>query len=204
MKEFLELKTKKKLDVLSFQNFYNSLGANNLTYNPLHKFDVSTIVPSEIDNYYRHTNLQGYVHDMGAAMQGGVSGHAGLFSNASDVAKMIQMFLNKGNYGGRKYFTETTFNAFNTCYFCKDSNRRGLGFDKPQLGESGPTCGCVSMNSFGHTGFTGTMAWADPEEEIVYIFLSNRTHPEANSNRLSRANIRENIQKVIYESIIRK
>ena len=139
---------------------------------------------------------------MGAAMQGGVAGHAGLFSNALDVAKMMQMYLQKGKYDNQEFFSEKTFNAFNTCYYCKDKNRRGLGFDKPQLGEAGPTCGCVSMTSFGHTGFTGTMAWADPDSEIVYVFLSNRTYPEATTNYLSKENIRENIQKVIYESII--
>ena len=173
-----------------------------MTYNPLHRFDMNEIIPTEIDNYYRYETVQGYVHDMGAAMQGGIGGHAGIFSNALDVAKMMQMFLLKGNYGGTKFFSEKTFTAFNTCYYCKDKNRRGVGFDKPQLGEAGPTCGCVSMTSFGHTGFTGTMAWADPDNEIVYVFLSNRTYPEAKTNVLSRENIRENIQKVIYEAII--
>jgi beta-N-acetylhexosaminidase len=201
MKEYLERATSKKLDELAEDNFYSFMGANNMTYNPLRKFDMNNIVPTEIDNYYRFTKIQGYVHDMGAAMQGGVSGHAGLFSNALDVAKMMQMYLQKGNYGNHQFFNEATLNAFNTCYFCEDGNRRGLGFDKPQLGTSGPTCGCVSLTSFGHTGFTGTMAWADPEKEIVYIFLSNRTYPEAKTNNLSRENIRENIQKVIYEAI---
>ncbi|HBK83605.1 MAG TPA: beta-N-acetylglucosaminidase, partial [Flavobacterium sp.] len=145
------------------------------------------------------------VHDMAAAMQGGVSGHAGLFSNALDVAKMMQMYLQKGVYGTTRFFSEKTMNDFNTCYFCEQSNRRGVGFDKPQLGTAGPTCGCVSKTSFGHTGFTGTMAWADPEKEIVYVFLSNRTYPDSNAiNKLSRANIRENIQKIIYESVIDK
>ncbi len=201
MKEYLERITSKKLDVLAEDNFYSYLGANSMMYNPLRKFDMRYIAPTEIDNYYRHTTVQGYVHDMGAAMQGGVSGHAGLFSNALDVAKMMQMYLQKGSYGGHQFFTEETLNAFNKCYFCKDGNRRGLGFDKPQLGEAGPTCGCVSLTSFGHTGFTGTIAWADPEKEIVYIFLSNRTYPEAKTNNLSRNNIREKIQEVIYEAI---
>lgn len=202
MKEYLENTTSKKLDILSEDNFYSFIGAKNMTYNPLRKFDMSNIVPTEIDNYFRFTKIQGYVHDMAAAMQGGVSGHAGLFSNALDVAKIMQMYLQKGNYGNHQFFNETTLNAFNTCYFCKEGNRRGLGFDKPQLGTAGPTCGCVSLTSFGHTGFTGTMAWADPDKEIVYIFLSNRTFPEAKTNNLARENIRENIQKVIYESII--
>jgi beta-glucosidase-like glycosyl hydrolase/CubicO group peptidase (beta-lactamase class C family) len=202
MKEYLERITSKKLDELAEDNFYSFLGASSMTYNPLRKFDMRYIAPTEIDNYYRYTTVQGYVHDMAAAMQGGVSGHAGLFSNALDVAKMMQMYLQKGTYGGHEFFSEETLNAFNKCYFCKDGNRRGLGFDKPQLGDAGPTCGCVSLTSFGHTGFTGTMAWADPDKEIVYIFLSNRTFPEAKTNKLSRNNIRENIQKVIYESII--
>lgn len=201
LKEYLEKNTGKKLDQLSENNFYRKIGANRMTYNPLHKFDVNEIVPTEVDNYFRHTKVQGYVHDMAAAMQGGVGGHAGIFSNSLDVAKIMQMFLQKGNYGNQQYISKETFEKFNTCYYCKDENRRGVGFDKPQLGESGPTCGCVSMTSFGHTGFTGTMAWADPEKEIVYVFLSNRTYPEAKENVLSKENIRENIQKIIYEAI---
>ena len=202
LKQYLEKTTGKSLDELVENNFYKSLGANRMLYNPLRRFSKDEIIPTEIDNYFRYDTIQGYVHDMAAAMQGGVGGHAGVFSNSVEVAKMMQMFLQKGNYGEHQYFSESTFEKFNTCYYCKDENRRGVGFDKPQLGESGPTCGCVSMTSFGHTGFTGTMAWADPEKEIVYIFLSNRTYPEAKTNVLSRENIRENIQKVIYESII--
>ena len=177
---------------------------SSLTYIPSKDYSKlkEAIIPSEIDNYFRYDTIQGYVHDMAAAMQGGVAGHAGIFSNSLDVAKMMQLFLQKGNYGDHQFFTEETFQKFNTCYYCKDQNRRGLGFDKPQLGQEGPTCGCVSMTSFGHTGFTGTMAWADPEKELVYVFLSNRTYPEASSNLLSKENIRENIQKIIYEAII--
>jgi CubicO group peptidase (beta-lactamase class C family) len=122
-----------------------------------------------------------------------------------DIAKIMQMYLQKGNYGNHQYFSEKTFDDFNTCYYCAAGNRRGLGFDKPQLpGQAGPTCGCVSPKSFGHTGFTGTMAWADPETEIVYVFLSNRTYPGDNaSNELSKQNIREDIQKVIQQAIIK-
>lgn len=201
LKEYLEKATGKKLDKLAENNFYKIIGASRMTYNPLQKFDSSVIIPTEKDNYFRYTTIQGYVHDMCAAMQGGVGGHAGIFATSLDVAKMMQMFLQNGNYGNHQFISKETFNKFNTCYYCKDDNRRGIGFDKPQLGERGPTCGCVSMTSFGHTGFTGTMAWADPEKEIVYVFLSNRTYPEATTNVLSRENIRENIQKIIYESI---
>ena len=202
-KEYLEKENGKSLDYIAKNNFYKYLGATTLTYNPLLQFDKSVIIPTENDTYYRHQIIQGYVHDMAAAMQGGISGHAGLFSNALDVAKVMQMYLQKGNYGGKEFIKEETIQKFNTCYFCKEGNRRGVGFDKPQLGTEGPTCGCVSLTSFGHTGFTGGMTWADPEKEIVYVFLSNRTFPDANaSNKLSKENIRENIQKIIYESII--
>jgi beta-N-acetylhexosaminidase len=204
LKEFLERTTNKNLDVMSEQNFYSPLGMNNTLYNPLRKFDVCDIAPTEIDTYFRHSLLQGYVHDMEAAMEGGVAGHAGIFSNAMDVAKIMQMYLQKGNYGGIQYFSEKTFDIFNTCHFCNAGNRRGLGFDKPQLGEEGPTCGCVSKKSFGHTGFTGIMTWADPETDIVYVFMSNRTFPDSNApNKLSKENIRENIQQIIQDAIIK-
>ncbi len=205
LKQYLEKVTGKPLDELANDNFYKTLGMNYTVYNPLKKFDKSAIAPTEIDDYFRHDTIQGYVHDMEAAMENGVGGHAGIFSNAMDIAKIMQMYLQKGNYGGIQYFTPETFNTFNTCWFCADGNRRGLGFDKPQLSGSGPTCGCVSMSSFGHTGFTGTIAWADPETDLVYVFLSNRTFPDSNlPNKLSKENIREAIQKIIQEAIIDK
>lgn len=205
LKEYLEKTTGKSIDELSTNNFYNTLGMNNTLYNPLRKFNLYVIPPTENDTYFRYTTVQGYVHDMAAAMQGGIAGHAGIFSNSMDIAKMMQMYLQKGNYGDVQYFSPATFDTFNTCYFCSEGNRRGLGFDKPQLGKEGPTCGCVSMSSFGHTGFTGTMAWADPETEIIYVFLSNRTYPDSSaSNRLSKENIREDIQKVIQDAILDK
>ncbi len=190
------------LDALVQQHFYKSLGANFTTYKPLEKFNKFQIIPTEIDDYFRYDTVHGYVHDMGAAMQDGVGGHAGLFSNANDVAKLMQMYLQEGVYGGKRYFSPNTFNTFNTCHYCDEENRRGIGFDKPQLEEEGPTCGCLSMTSFGHSGFTGTYAWADPEEEIVYVFLANRTYQESDTNRLSKGNIRTDIQRLIYESII--
>ena len=205
LKEYLEKVTGKTIDELISSNFYKSLGMNNTMYNPLKKFDLSVIPPTENDTYFRYTTIQGYVHDMAAAMQGGVAGHAGIFSNSMDIAKIMQMYLQKGNYGEKQYFSPATFDTFNTCYFCSEGNRRGLGFDKPQLGKEGPTCGCVSKSSFGHTGFTGTMAWADPETEIIYVFLSNRTFPDSNlPNTLSKENIREDIQKVIQDAILDK
>ena len=205
LKQYLEKITGKPLDELAYNNFYKTIGMNNTLYNPLQKLDKKVIVPTEIDTYFRHDTIQGYVHDMEAAMENGVGGHAGIFSNAMDVAKMMQLFLQKGNYGNQQYFSEATFTDFNTCWYCTEGNRRGLGFDKPQLGTAGPTCGCVSMSSFGHTGFTGTIAWADPATDIVYVFLSNRTYPDSNlPNKLSKENIREDIQKVIQDAIIEK
>ena len=201
LKDYLEKTTSKTLDVLIQENFYRSLGMNNSSFNPLEKFDKNGIPPTENDTYFRRQLLQGYVNDLSAALEGGVSGHAGVFSNAMDVAKIMQLYLQKGKYGDQQYFSEKTFDDFNTCYFCAAGNRRGVGFDKPQLGAEGPTCGCASMTSFGHTGYTGTMAWADPDAQIVYVFLSNRTFPIAGTNRLSKENIREDIQKVIYEAI---
>ncbi|MEN9323064.1 MAG: hypothetical protein RL699_844 [Bacteroidota bacterium] len=202
LKEYLEKTFAQPLDVLTQDRFFSSLGMTNTTYNPLNKFSKERIAPTEQDNYFRHQLIQGYVHDMTAAMQGGVGGHAGLFSNAMDVAKMMQLYLQKGNYGQQDYFTPNTFAEFNTCYFLEQGNRRGLGFDKPQLPKtSGPTCGCTSPSSFGHTGFTGTMTWADPEKELIYVFLSNRTFPDHLVNTLSKENIREQIQQLIYDAI---
>lgn len=179
-----------------------SLGASRTSFNPLEKFDINYIVPSEEDNYFRHQTIKGYVHDMGAAMQGGIGGHAGLFANALDVAKIMQMYLQGGYYGGTRYLNSRTVEKFNKCYFCNKNVRRGVGFDKPQLEDSGPTCGCVSRKSFGHSGFTGTYTWADPEEEIVYVFLSNRTYPTSSNRMLIKSGLRTRIQRVIYDSII--
>ncbi len=199
LKEYLEKSRNKTLDAISYDSFFKPLGMTSTFYNPLNKIGKSYIIPTENDNYFRYQTLQGNVHDMAAAMQGGVAGHAGLFSSALDIAKMMQLYLQKGNYGGVQYFSENTFNTFNTCHFCASGNRRGLGFDKPQIGEA-----TNSKSSFGHTGFTGTMTWADPETEIVYVFLSNRTYPDANlPNALSKENIREDILKVIQEAVIK-
>lgn len=188
-------------DKLADKFFYGPLGANHTTYNPLEKFSKDQIVPSEIDNYYRYQTVQGYVHDMGAAMQGGVGGHAGLFSNANDIAKIMQMYLQGGVYGGERFMSSRTVKKFNTCYFCKENVRRGVGFDKADLKSGAPTCGCVSPKSFGHSGFTGTYTWADPDKELVYVFLSNRTYPTASNTLLIKSGLRTRIQRAIYNAI---
>jgi CubicO group peptidase (beta-lactamase class C family) len=202
LKKYIEDTYAQGLDVIADDFLYKRLGATSTSYNPLEKFPRNRIVPSEVDNYYRYQIIQGYVHDMGAAMQGGVGGHAGLFSNANDVAKIMQMYLQGGFYGGERFLDERTIEKFNKCYFCQKNVRRGVGFDKPQLEEKGPTCGCVSRKSFGHSGFTGTYTWADPEEEIVYVFLSNRTFPTATNGLLVKSALRTRIQQAIYDSII--
>ncbi|WP_435415749.1 glycoside hydrolase family 3 N-terminal domain-containing protein [Polaribacter aestuariivivens] len=202
-KEALEVKYEKPLDKLVDETFYQSLGADRTTYLPLKKFTRNDIVPTEIDDYYRNQLLQGYVHDMGAAMLGGVAGHAGLFANANDVGKIMQMYLQKGFYGGKRYLKPETINKFNTRYYADKKVRRGLGFDKPQLNpDVKATCGCVSDTSFGHSGFTGTYTWADPESEIVYVFLSNRVFPHMDNRGLIKSNMRTKIQKAIQDAII--
>ncbi len=184
--------------------FYNSLGAYRTGFLPLERFEKSEIVPTENDLIFRKQLLHGHVHDPGAAMLGGVCGHAGVFSTANDLAKIMQMYLNGGEYGGKKYFENETIEYFTTSPYLDKDNRRALGFDKPQMDyeKEGPTCKCVSGKSFGHTGFTGTMAWADPEEQIVYIFLSNRIHPDQDNGKLIQTNIRTDIQQAIYDAII--
>lgn len=200
--EIIERIYGKPLNVIVDEWLYSSLGAYTMTYRPLEKFPEKRIVPTENDQIFRKQALRGYVHDQGAAMIGGVAGHAGLFSDANDLAKLMQMYLNGGEYGGERYLDSITIKEFSRCQFCEDDNRRGIGFDKPQLEGAGPTCGCVSPLSFGHTGFTGTMAWADPDEDVVYIFLSNRVHPDAENRKLLTLSTRTRIQKVIYNAII--
>lgn len=202
MKDLLELRYKKPLDILAYDKIYKPLGLVRTTFNPNINIPSQTVIPSEIDTYYRNKELKGEVHDMAAAMLGGVGGHAGLFSNAEEVAIIMQLFLQKGVYADKKYFSEASFDKFNRCLYCNEGNRRGVGFDKPQLEGRGSTCGCVPKSSFGHLGFTGTYAWADPENELIYVFLSNRTYPSMKNNLLSKHNIRTRIQQYIYDAII--
>ena len=182
------------------QNFYEPLGLTTMTYLPLCKYNIDRIAPTEFDSYFRNTLVCGMVHDQGAAMFGGIAGHAGIFSNARDLATLMQMNLQDGTYGGRKYFNPGTVAKFAKKQF--KGNRRGLGWDKPALEEFyGPTSNLASPATFGHTGFTGTAAWVDPEFDLVYIFLSNRIHPDAGNTKLIRFNTRTRIQDEIYKSI---
>ena len=204
-KKYLEELYRKDMKQLTDSLFYKPLGANKLSYKPLQSTNLKNIVPTEKDTYYRNQLLQGYVHDQGAAMLGGVNGNAGLFSNANDLAKMMQMYLQGGFYGGKRYLKSNTINTFNKRYFEKDSVRRGLGFDKPQLDpEILATCGCVSDKSFGHSGFTGTYVWADPETGLLYVFLSNRVYPTMGNTKLVDEDIRTKTQQIVVDAIIDK
>lgn len=201
----IERITGKPLDAYVDETFYRPLGATTLGYRPWQRFPLERIAPTEEEKHFRGRIIHGDVHDPGAAMMGGVAGHAGLFGSAHDLAKVMQLLVNGGEYGGRRYLTEGVIREFTRCQFCKpdgSGNRRALGFDRPStVPGKGPTCDCVSYASFGHTGFTGTMAWADPESRVVYIFLSNRVHPSAEVNKLARMGIRTQVQEVVHHAV---
>lgn len=192
------------LDGYLESNFYNPMGMTKTLYNPMRRFGKDVIVPTEEDNYFRRQLVHGYVHDPAAAMLGGVAGHAGLFSNTNDMAKLFQMLLNDGSYNNVNYFEKSTVKLFTSKQY--ENNRKGLGFDKPEKrpNKPGPTIRDVSAGTFGHTGFTGTCVWADPEHDLVYIFLSNRIHPSAENMKLIRTNVRTDILQVVYDGILEK
>lgn len=202
VKKIVEKQSKTTLDDFVKSNFYEPMYLKSMGYNPMNYYDISKIAPSEQDGYFRHELVRGYVHDMGAAMTGGVGGHAGVFSNAHDLGALMQMLLNDGVYGGVDYLSKNTIKSYTSCQFCP-KNRRGAGFDKPTIDlKGGPTTNLVSLESFGHTGFTGTQVWADPKYNINYVFLSNRVYPSAENWKLVKMNIRTDIQKVIYEALL--
>ena len=193
--------TGETIDKYADEQFYKPMGLKRITYNPLTKFDTLQIAPTEIETTFRCQTLCGYVHDPGAAMLGGVGGHAGIFASAHDVAAIFQMLLNKGIYGNKRYFKATTVDYF-TAYNSKISHR-GLGFDKPlpeedNAGAAGDRC---SGLSFGHQGFTGTCVWADPATGIVFVFLSNRVYPSGSNTKINKLNVRTTAQDFIYESL---
>lgn len=191
------------------ETFYQPLGANEIGYQPLHRFALQRIVPTEQDNYFRQTLLHGYVHDESSAVLGSHSANAGLFANANDLAKILQLYLQKGEYGGKQYFRKETFDLFNSTPYASEEVYRGVGFEKPVI-KNDKIVGTsylstlVSPESFGHTGYTGTMFWVDPKYKLVYIFLSNRVYPTRDSDRMFTTRIRANIQTVIYEAITNK
>ena len=171
-------------------------------YKPRDRFDMDRIVPTENDKKFRKQIIHGDVHDQGAAMLGGVGGHAGLFSDANDLAVLMQMYMNNGTYGGKRYIDSITVSRFTRCQYCFE-NRRGIGFDKPEMsaGKESPVSLSCNPESFGHSGFTGTLTWADPVNGTVYVFLSNRVNPDADDNKLAKSGIRTKIQQVIYDAV---
>ena len=199
VKKIVEQQSGLPMEDFVHSTFFDPMGLRTMGYHPLKSFSVKRIAPTERDDYFRHQLVHGYVHDMGAAMTDGVGGHAGVFANAVDLAKMMQLFLNKGTYGRREYIPGEVVQAYTSCQFCP-SNRRGAGFDKPVRNlKGGPTCELVSLESFGHSGFTGTQAWADPANGVNYVFLSNRVYPKGDNWKLVKMDIRTDIQKEIYK-----
>jgi CubicO group peptidase (beta-lactamase class C family) len=202
MQHILEERYNQGLDQLAEKNIFTPLGLKNTVFNAHKTLTLNRIVPSEVDDYFRQQELKGYVHDMTAAIQGGISGHAGLFSNALEVATIMQMYLQKGSYAGKRFFNSVIFDAFNQCYYCDQDNRRGVGLDKPQLWGGGMAFNGISAKSFGHAGFTGTYAWVDPETQIVFVFLSNRTYPSAKNRKLIDQSIRPRMLKLVHDAIL--
>ena len=202
LNKMVEKLTRQPMDKLLDDYFFNRLGATTMTYNPLQKMDSLRIAPSEIDRFIRNQVIRGYVHDEAAAFQGGVSGNAGLFAAACDLAKVAQLYLNNGSYGGEQYISTKTSKLFTESK--SPTSRRGLGFDKPdsRTPASSP-CGALTPQSvYGHTGFTGACFWIDPDNNLIYIFLSNRTFPTRANTQLFSLDIRTRIQDVIYQSLL--
>lgn len=187
------------------QKIYHPIGAFSITYNPLRYYTLDEIVPTENDTFFRKTQLHGVVHDEGAAMMNGVSGNAGLFAKILDLAKLMQLFLNEGSYGDDQIISTESVREFTRCQYCEEGNRRGLGFERPMI-EYAPDKSHVSKYvsdlSFGHSGYTGTLTWVDPEYDLIFIFFSNRVYPTRLNRKLYTMNIRPRMQDVIYESMI--
>ncbi len=190
-------------------NVYKKIGAFDIGFNPYLRYPLSRIVPTEYDSLFRKQQLHGTVHDEGAAMLGGISGHAGLFATANDLMKLMELYRRMGEYGGEQIIAGDVLKEYTTVQFPENKNRRGLGFDKPLLDNAELTdkeaypAKSASPYSFGHSGYTGTFVWVDPEKEISYVFLCNRVYPTRNNSLLSDMNIRSGILQAIYDSIIK-
>ncbi|MDR3329235.1 MAG: serine hydrolase, partial [Prevotellaceae bacterium] len=204
LQRLIEEKTGSSLAHMADSLFYKPLGMASTGYLPLQKFNLNQIAPTEWEYPFRRQLIHGYVHDQGAATVGGVAGHAGLFSTANDLAKLMQMFLWHGSYGGVQLLKPETVNEFTKAH--AKGNRRGLGFDKPEPNphKASPVCKEASLEGYGHSGFTGTFVWVDPQRELVYVFLSNRVHPDANNALITTLNLRSNILRELINAIDNK
>jgi CubicO group peptidase (beta-lactamase class C family) len=205
--EIIEKLTGQKWYDFVSENIYRKIGAYDIVFNPDQKYPLTRIIPTEYDSLFRKQQLVGSVHDETSAMLGGISGHAGLFATANDLMKLMELYRRMGEYGGEQVIGRDIMKEYTSVQFPENGNRRGLGFDKPLLNnaelpqsETYPTKG-ASASSFGHSGYTGTFVWIDPEHEITYVFLCNRVYPTRNNSILSDLNIRTEILQAIYDSI---
>ena len=197
-----KLSSEKFADYLK-KNVYEPIGASTITFNPLEKFNKDHIIPTEIDTFFRMHPLHGTVHDEGAAMMNGISSNAGLFGSTIDLAKMMQMYMWMGKYDSMQIISPHTMDLFTTRHYANEGNRRGLGFDKPVLTnkENGSTAKDASEKSFGHSGYTGTFAWSDPENGILFVFMSNRVYPTRANTKIYQLNIRPTMHQAIYDAL---
>jgi len=202
MQALVEELTHQPLDEFLEHNLYGPLGLYSMTFNPVNKYPIDFVAPTEDDVAFRKRQIQGYVHDPGAAMYGGVAGHAGLFGKANDLAVMMQLMLNGGKYGDVEFINEKTVERFTKRQSLQ--SRRGWGWDKPEpaIGKGGSAGNLAPKSTFGHTGFTGTCVWADPENGLIYVFLSNRVHPYAENNLLLKDGVRQEIHDIIYQAMV--
>jgi beta-glucosidase-like glycosyl hydrolase/CubicO group peptidase (beta-lactamase class C family) len=199
MHKLVEKLVEQPMEVFLDDYFYQPMGLGYITYRPFQKFTLDNIAPTEECDYFRSSPIHGIVHDPKAAMYGGVAGNAGLFSNAHDLAVILQMNLQDGYYGGERYFRKGIVQQFTRQAFKK--NRRGLGWDKPELSKEVNTSLNASHAAYGHLGFTGTAAWVDPKYGLIYIFLSNRTYPNQRNTKLITQKLRIKVQDVIYQAL---
>ncbi len=209
MPEIIERSTGMKWYRFVTDTVYHKIGAFDIGFNPWTRYPLSRIVPTEYDSLFRKQLLHGTVHDEGAAMLGGISGHAGLFATGNDLMKLMEMYRRMGSYGGEQIISREVMEKYTSVQFPGNKNRRGLGFDKPLLNNTTLSqkdaypAKSASPSSFGHSGYTGTFVWVDPEYEISYIFLSNRVYPTRNNNKITEMNIRSDILQAIYDSIVK-
>jgi CubicO group peptidase (beta-lactamase class C family) len=198
--ELVKARSGQTLDAFLQKEVYRPLGATTLGFRPRNRFPLSRIVPTEVDSAFRRQLLHGTVHDEGAALFGGLSGHAGLFGNANDVAKLVQAYAWGGQYGGQQLFKKETVAEWTRCQFCPD-NRRGLAFDRPTANPAVNSAKNASQRSYGHTGYTGTYFWVEPQEDLVVVLLTNRVHPTRANNKLTELSVRSALLQLAIEAV---